>query len=33
VESNALPDDAPLPVDARLGSLDDDEDDPDPFRF
>ena len=33
VESNALPDDAPLPVDARLSSLDDDEDDPDPFRF
>jgi len=33
VESNALPDDAPLPLDALLGSLNDDEDDPDPFRF
>jgi hypothetical protein len=33
VESNALPDDTPLPIDAPHGSLDDDEDDPDPFRF
>ena len=33
VESNAPPDDAPLPVDAPHGSLDDDEDGPDPFRF
>jgi len=33
VESSALPDDAPLPVDAPPGSLDDDEDEPDPFRF
>jgi hypothetical protein len=33
VESNAPPDDAPLPVDAPPGSLDDDEDAPDPFRF
>ena len=34
VESNAPPDDAPLPVDAPPGSLDDedDEDDKDPFR-
>ena len=33
VDSNASPDDAPLPVDAPPGSLDDDEDAPDPFRF
>ena len=33
VEANALPDGAPMPVDAQLGSLDDDDDDPDPFRF
>jgi hypothetical protein len=29
VGSNALPDDTPLPIDAPLGSLDDE----DPFRF
>jgi uncharacterized protein len=33
VESSALPDDTQPPVDAPLGLLDDDEDDPDPFRF